>query len=347
MAFCTFGTKLGYFWNRLKLDKYFGIKILTTFDKIIAFPYIFLSKASANGRGFYKCNVFSHCQGLMNLAINKITLTTWGITNDPASINNHMSRVGWNHLFITKLHWCNRWNLVMEKLFHLTLYNGCNYLSMLEVKLMPVGKRGLWGYRMHCCLHLASGGDVSGMMTSSNNFSSLLSLCEGNPPVIDGFPSQRQMTRSFDVSFDLRLNKQLSKRSRGWWFETPSCSLWRHCNAPRRGRCVWHWSRFYAGIHVLGLCPSASQACFRSKPISESMITVHGHICASPRLNVIIYTGAVWHKDLRKLSVWQIITIQNKGQKKPIEIIYIYIHRRRWTRPQNNLLCLTGLNWNE
>ena len=34
----------------------------------------------------------------------------------------------------------------------------------------------------------------------------------------------------FDVSFDLRLNKQLNKQSWGWWFETPSCSLWRHCN---------------------------------------------------------------------------------------------------------------------
>ena len=24
---------------------------------------------------------------------------------------------------------------------------------------------------------------------------------------------------------------RLSKQSWGWWFETPSCSLWRHCNA--------------------------------------------------------------------------------------------------------------------
>ena len=37
--------------------------------------------------------------------------------------------------------------------------------------------------------------------------------------------------RSFDVFFELRLNKQMNKQSRGWWFETPSCpSLWRHCN---------------------------------------------------------------------------------------------------------------------
>ena len=44
------------------------------------------------------------------------------------------------------------------------------------------------------------------------------------------FPSQRPVTRSFDVLFDLRLNKRMSKQSTRWWFETPSCPLWRHCN---------------------------------------------------------------------------------------------------------------------
>ena len=44
------------------------------------------------------------------------------------------------------------------------------------------------------------------------------------------FPSQRPVTRIFDVFFDLRLNKRLSKQPWGWWFETPSRSLWRHCN---------------------------------------------------------------------------------------------------------------------
>ena len=44
------------------------------------------------------------------------------------------------------------------------------------------------------------------------------------------FPTQRPVTRSFDVFFDLRLNKRLSKQPWGWWFETPSWSLWRHRN---------------------------------------------------------------------------------------------------------------------
>ena len=45
------------------------------------------------------------------------------------------------------------------------------------------------------------------------------------------FSTQKPVTRSFYVFFDLRLNKRLSKQSWGWWFETPSRPSWRHCNA--------------------------------------------------------------------------------------------------------------------
>ena len=57
--------------------------------------------------------------------------------------------------------------------------------------------------------------------------------------VFRGLPPQTMMTSSngnmfrvtgFDVFFDLRLNKRLSKQWWGWWFETPSRSLWRHHN---------------------------------------------------------------------------------------------------------------------
>ena len=61
-------------------------------------------------------------------------------------------------------------------------------------------------------------------------FSTLLALCARNSPVTSEFPTQRPVTRSFDVFFDLHLNKRLSK-SWGGWFETPLHSLWCHCNA--------------------------------------------------------------------------------------------------------------------
>ena len=62
-------------------------------------------------------------------------------------------------------------------------------------------------------------------------FSASLAFCAENSPVPGEFSAQRSVTRSFDVFFDLRLNKRLSKQSWGWWFETLSRPLWRHRNA--------------------------------------------------------------------------------------------------------------------
>ena len=61
-------------------------------------------------------------------------------------------------------------------------------------------------------------------------FSPLLVICAGNSSGTGEFPTQRPVTRSFDVFFDLRLNKWLSKQSWGRTFETLSCPLWRYCN---------------------------------------------------------------------------------------------------------------------
>ena len=64
-------------------------------------------------------------------------------------------------------------------------------------------------------------------------FSALLAICAGNSPGTGEFPTQRPVTRSFDVFVDLRLNKRLSKPWWGWWFETLSRPLWRHRNVIR------------------------------------------------------------------------------------------------------------------
>ena len=67
-------------------------------------------------------------------------------------------------------------------------------------------------------------------MTSSNENIFRVTLCAGNSLATGEFSSQRPVTRSFDVFFDRRLNKRLSKQSKRRWFETPSGSLWGHCN---------------------------------------------------------------------------------------------------------------------
>ena len=74
-------------------------------------------------------------------------------------------------------------------------------------------------------------GSFGYMMTSSNEniFRVTGHLC-GESTGPGEFPARRPVTRSFDVFFDLRLNNRLSKQSWGWWFETLSSPLWRHCN---------------------------------------------------------------------------------------------------------------------
>ena len=47
-------------------------------------------------------------------------------------------------------------------------------------------------------------------------FSALMAICARNSPVPGDFPAQRPVTQSFDVFFDLRLNKRLSKQLWGW-----------------------------------------------------------------------------------------------------------------------------------
>ena len=98
-------------------------------------------------------------------------------------------------------------------------------------------------------------------------FSALLAFCAGNSPVPGEFPTQRPVTWSFDVSFDLRSNKRLSKQSWGWWFETPSRSLWRHCNVD------WYPERFQWNINIYGRRKTSlivSQCCFALKKLLKT-----------------------------------------------------------------------------
>ena len=64
--------------------------------------------------------------------------------------------------------------------------------------------------------------DIAFLMRSNADFMMTSSIPRNWPFVGPGeFPTQRPVTRSFDVFFDLRLNKRLSKQPWGWWFETP------------------------------------------------------------------------------------------------------------------------------
>ena len=119
--------------------------------------------------------------------------------------------------------------------------------------------------------------------SSSGNISALLAICAGNSPVNGEFPSQRPVTRSFDVFFDLRPNKRLSKQWWGWWYETPPRKLWRHCNAskctlltmPLQWRHIWrHGVSNHRHIDCLStVCLGADQ---RNHQSSASLAFVRG-----------------------------------------------------------------------
>ena len=87
-------------------------------------------------------------------------------------------------------------------------------------------------------------------------FSALLAICARNSLVTGEFPhTQRPVSRTFDVSFDLRLIKRLSKRWWDWWFETPSRPLWRHVDGLMAREILWIPKRSHTQDSVLlGKC---------------------------------------------------------------------------------------------
>ena len=106
----------------------------------------------------------------------------------------------------------------------------CLYFSIAAVSGYIQHKKRRVGYRMSSMSISEKIAVLSWWRHQMETFSALLASCAGNSPVPGEFPTQRPVTRSFDIFFDLSLNKRLSKQSWGWWFETLSSPLWRHCN---------------------------------------------------------------------------------------------------------------------
>ena len=118
---------------------------------------------------------------------------------------------------------------------------GCGVCKVRGLSFSPWATSGRTDGQVNMMLHICGprGGQLtwigvnwlSCMMTSSNGniFRVTGPLC-GEFTGPGEFPAQRPVTRSFDVFFDLSLNKRVSKQPWGWWFETPPWSLWRQCN---------------------------------------------------------------------------------------------------------------------
>ena len=90
-------------------------------------------------------------------------------------------------------------------------------------------------------------------------FSASMALRAGNSPVTGGDPSQRPVTRSFDVFTCFWIKRSLSKQPWGWWFETPSRSLWRHgnwwiCRVEYSSGTLFQWWNIY--LYMWTTCES-------------------------------------------------------------------------------------------
>ena len=123
------------------------------------------------------------------------------------------------------------------------------------------------------------------------------------------FPSQRPVTRSLDVFFDLLLNKRMSKSSRHRWFETPLPSLWRHCNER---------SRLVLFRYFVRLC---------DKWDSVQHIEVETQWLPLFRWHSPIYYFLVWkflnfYSNLLFLMTWQWIGISSYDDVRWLDIIW-------------------------
>ena len=109
------------------------------------------------------------------------------------------------------------------------------YILITSLCVVCLGTAIFIQFYINTYVHSPDTYDVAWWRHQMETFSALLAICAGNSPVPGEFPAQRPETRSLDVFFDLRLNKRLSKQSRGWWFETLSHPLWRHRNEGKIG----------------------------------------------------------------------------------------------------------------
>ena len=119
-------------------------------------------------------------------------------------------------------------------------------------------------------------------------FSGLLAICAGNSPVPGEFSAQRPVTQSFDVFFDLRLKKRLSKQSWGWWFEALSRPLWRHRNG------IWYFG--HECIHSPMICTSGAVTSENNERIASWVISQKSLLKISHRLLDLLH-AILWHEN--------------------------------------------------
>ena len=139
-------------------------------------------------------------------------------------------------------------------------------------------------------------------------FSALLSLCAGNSPVTGEFPSQRPVTRSFDVFFHQCLNKRW-----GWGFETPSCSLWRHCNGIGTSLGSWYNILVSAWPNIQSWCDHG----FGNNEYSIYDFSIYDFFVHSYPFVVVVCSRTHTTRNLSSLRLQMTRYLEVLGQRQP------------------------------
>ena len=142
-------------------------------------------------------------------------------------------------------------------------------------------------------------------------FSALLAICAGNSPIAGEFPAQRPVTRSFDVFFDLRLNKRLSKQSWGcdWDAIAPIMSSLHWTPVKKRRKESWRiiYYRLQSGTYV---------SRWNWNKTSISQLNMYWPVCLKSPIEItIIICESINHLTLHHLKqygVINVIRLQNK-----------------------------------
>ena len=133
-------------------------------------------------------------------------------------------------------------------------------------------------------------------------FSALLAFCGGIHRSPVNSPHKGKWRGALMFSLICALNKRLSKQSWGWWFETPSCSLWRHCNVFDDKS--WALGQSQNGRNILGC---ALFLCWMSPSSFFTNITINvlfHHTDYYFYWHVYAHGYTNWTTDLGLLQFW-------------------------------------------
>ena len=98
-----------------------------------------------------------------------------------------------------------RFNFIMIRPLRYENSRGVGFVFASGILAGTVFNDSLWCRQWRQGWHHGDSGTPTWWRHQIETFSALLALCVGNSPVTGEFPSQRPVTQSFDVFFDLRL----------------------------------------------------------------------------------------------------------------------------------------------